>query len=100
MKITIDTQAKTISVDESVNIEELLSTIKGFLPNDLWKEYKITPVEYSYPVSYPFTFAPWPSIPYVTNQPYYGGVDPYCNGSATTVVTATAENGTVFIIDN
>lgn len=42
MKLTIDTQLKAISLHEDVNAEELFATLENFLPNGLWKEFKIS----------------------------------------------------------
>ena len=40
MKLNIDTENKTITINESVNLKELNDTIKKLLPND-WKEYNL-----------------------------------------------------------
>lgn len=42
MKLTIDTTAKTIEVDQAVNLDELVKEVKRIFPQD-WKEYKLLP---------------------------------------------------------
>ncbi len=52
MKIQLDTVAKVIRVEETINLGEFLKAIKDLLPNDLWKEYKLetnTIINWSYP---------------------------------------------------
>jgi hypothetical protein len=103
MKIIIDTAAKTVSMDNSVNIVELLDTLKSLLPNDLWKEYKIIPPEYSYPVNYPFTIGnPYlPYVPYAPIEPYYyGGTDPYFGEPTITSPTVLNPYFTITTTDN
>lgn len=41
MKLQLDTNLKTIKVEESVNLGELMEAIEKLLPN--WKEFKIEP---------------------------------------------------------
>lgn len=41
MKIQLDTNAKTIKLEESVNIGELQELLEKFLPNGQWKEFKL-----------------------------------------------------------
>jgi len=42
VKIKIDTNHKTIELEESVNLKELYETLETFLPNGLWKEFNLT----------------------------------------------------------
>lgn len=42
MKIQLDTTAKTIKVEDEVNLGELMETIQKILP-DNWKEFKVMP---------------------------------------------------------
>ena len=44
MRIRIDTIAKTIKLEQSAKIVEILSVIKKLLP-DNWKEYSLEPVD-------------------------------------------------------
>ena len=49
MKLQIDTKEKTIKVEENVNIEDFLKTIKQLFPNE-WKEFTLetnTVINYS-----------------------------------------------------
>ena len=41
MKIQLDTTAKTIKVEESVNLGELTTALEKLLPEGLWKEFKL-----------------------------------------------------------
>jgi hypothetical protein len=41
MKIQLDTSNKTIKLDSSVELKELIDTLERLLPKGLWKEYKL-----------------------------------------------------------
>lgn len=43
MKIQIDTQKRTIKIEEAVNFGELIEGLERLLPNGLWKEFKLEP---------------------------------------------------------
>ena len=66
MKFTIDTKAKTISINELENMGEFIEQLKIMLPNDEWKNYKIMQEHYSYPI-YPI-YQTYPKIQ--TTNPY------------------------------
>jgi hypothetical protein len=73
MRLTIDTAAKTIQVDEDVNMGELVAEMKQLFPN--WKEFKLEArAQTNHVPYYPTTY---PLIPFVydnewwKNQPYY-----------------------------
>lgn len=54
MKLTIDTEQKTVEIDSAVNIKELTTVLKAMLPDE-WKEYSI---------EFHTTFGPyWPTYP-------------------------------------
>lgn len=59
MKLQIDTVAKTIKIEQSEKITDILSLVKKLLPND-WKEYSLEAVSYIYnwsnPILLPFTY--------------------------------------------
>lgn len=62
MKLQIDTSAKTIKLEESAKIPELLSVIKKLLPND-WKDYTLETMTVINNWTNPIV---WPSaIPYI-----------------------------------
>lgn len=64
MKLTIDTTAKTIKVEEQVSMGDLQAEIEKLLPKE-WKEYQIIPHTIqlqSYPV-YPATYPASPAYP-------------------------------------
>jgi len=53
MKIELDTTKKTIKVEEKVNLNELLKTIKKLLPNNEWKDFSLetnTIINWSNPI--------------------------------------------------
>lgn len=41
MKVQLDTVAKTIKVEEQINLGEFIEALDKLLPNDLWKEFKL-----------------------------------------------------------
>ncbi len=41
MKIQIDTDHKTIKIENDVSIEKLLNTLKKLFPNNEWKEFTL-----------------------------------------------------------
>jgi hypothetical protein len=100
MKLQIDTRAKTIKIEESINASELFQLLNEMFPDSKWKEYLIIPVEVirewrdpivmPWPVPYdpaPWTnpYTPWRVNPYiitcgdtseeVTNLYYAGSSD-------------------------
>lgn len=66
MKIQLDTTSKTIKVEESVNLGELIEAVEKLLPN--WKEYKIEPVIITSFVN-PIVIDRWPVYP--RRYPYW-----------------------------
>ncbi|MFA5715414.1 MAG: hypothetical protein WC998_06725 [Candidatus Paceibacterota bacterium] len=64
MKIQLDTTAKVIRVEETINLGEFFKAIKDILPSDQWKEYKLetnTVINWSYPyIFYKEITAPQP----------------------------------------
>lgn len=41
MRMTIDTTAKIVSVEDSVNIVDFIATVKTLFPND-WEDYTVS----------------------------------------------------------
>lgn len=41
MKIQIDTDAKTVKLEESANVYDLLNTLKKLFPENEWKNYTL-----------------------------------------------------------
>lgn len=67
MKLQIDTTAKTIKIEQTVKITELVNIVKKLLP-DSWKEYSLETGSVIYWPSYPvFTYDRWNPQP----LPYY-----------------------------
>ena len=68
MKLTIDTEQKTVEIDSAVNTKELIDALKSLLGNE-WKEYAIVtpePAELEYtPWCYP-VYLHYPSYIYPT----------------------------------
>lgn len=89
MKIQLDTNSKTIKLDESVNLGELQEVLEKILPNNKWKNYKLETNtiinNWSNPIvidRYPYNPYPWWSTqPYVvTNEVTYNPQDTLGNG--------------------
>jgi hypothetical protein len=64
MKLQLDTTAKTIKVEGTVNLNELFIALKKLLPEGLWKQFSIesnTTIVWTEPVKvYPFyPYWPW-----------------------------------------
>lgn len=77
MKLQLDTTAKTIKVEGTVNLNELFIALKKLLPEGLWKKFSIesnTTIIWTNPVTvhpfYPYYpwWAPQPSIIYSAGQ--------------------------------
>lgn len=71
MKLQIDTENKTIKIEEAVNIDKFIKMVKKLFPNNEWKEYElevgtITYWTNPYPIIYPLTY---PTDPYPWWQP-------------------------------
>jgi hypothetical protein len=43
MKIIIDTEQKTINLEQEINLGELYEYLMQLFPNGLWKEFKLVP---------------------------------------------------------
>ncbi len=81
MKIQIDTVAKTIKIEEPINLGELTESLERLLPSGLWKEFKLetsiimwntTPIIIKDYIPFPYQY-PWyvPSAPII----YGTGID-------------------------
>lgn len=85
MKIKLDTEKKILSIEEQVNIGDLIDMLENMLPNGLWREFKLEVVVINnwtnpilvkeYPV-YPSTPNPLPFQPYAPIQPYPNPISP------------------------
>lgn len=83
MKVRIDTKAKTIAIEEAVNIDQLLKLVKGLFP-DNWKEWKLeTNVKFEMPAA-PIIIREREVRPY-----WYGGG--ICATAGTGVSTSTVQ---------
>jgi len=104
MKIQIDTENKTISLEEGVNLGKLFNHLDYFFPDNAWEEYDLIPVE---------KIQNWKNS---MNVPYWGGNNndlvygephqpftintPYCDGklnisgNLATSSTLTTTDGT------
>jgi len=72
MKIQLDTIAKTIKIEEAVNLGELTTALEKLLPNGEWKEFKIevnTTIAWTNPIviERPYHPNPW-EYPWITYQ--------------------------------
>lgn len=69
MKIYVDTDAKTISVEEELTFGELVAYLENLLPVGVWREYKLIPwkpfttKEWPEPIQVPITYPPTPTYP-------------------------------------
>lgn len=88
MKLQLDTQAKTVKVEQSVSLSELVEVLERLLPNGQWKEYQLetnVTIEWNSP-----------TIIYRDRWPYYNPLTPYwyagsggtTTGSLSTCLTA------------
>ncbi len=71
MRIQLDTNQKTIKVEESVNLDEFMKAVKKLFPNNEWKEYRLetnTIINWTYPIVYePYKVYPWwETNPYIS----------------------------------
>ena len=66
MKLQLDTVEKTITIDQDVNLGDLVKTLNSLLPKKQWKEYKLTTNTVVY-----WQEAPTPLFPNAPIQPYY-----------------------------
>ena len=94
MKLQLDTEQKTIKIDQNVKLSELFEILEKMLPNGLWKEYtlevgvqivwaeeKFVPINPALPnlPPIPYPNQPWNPInpnpifplPGTTPNPYY-----------------------------
>jgi hypothetical protein len=79
MKLQLDTVAKTVKVEGTVNLKEFYDTLTKLLPDGQWKEYTLeantTIVNWQNPV----VIDRWHPAPY---YPWYGSPI-YCSSSTT-----------------
>ena len=72
MKLQIDTDKKTIKIEENINLKKLIDSIKKLFPDKEWEGYELqtntTILNWSSPVyitpKYDWSYKPW-------NQPMY-----------------------------
>ena len=81
MKLNIDTENKTITINETVNLKELNDTIKKLLPNE-WKEYDLI-------VEHKYTTAPYQPLDIHKTYPW---VKPYDQPWNPDGITYTSDN--------
>lgn len=71
MKIQLDTDAKTITVNETVNLKDLINLAKKILPNGEWQEFSLQVDVKKEINTIPIYIDRWPypNYPWYTNQP-------------------------------
>lgn len=72
MKLQLDTNSKTIKLEESINLGEFQELLEKILPNDQWKEYKLetnTTISWQSPIIID-RYNPAPYYPWWSPQPY------------------------------
>jgi hypothetical protein len=80
MKLQIDTQSKTITIEEAISFGELYDMLSAMFPKMGWRDYLLCPVEkieiWKDPIVVPWNPAPWivpytpPVIPYQPSTPW------------------------------
>lgn len=90
MKIQLDTVNKTIQIEETINLGELMEQIQLILPNGLWKEFKLEVKTINYwtePITLPY-------IPYTPSPiyPLYNPINPNLPINPTWVTCETVGN--------
>jgi hypothetical protein len=89
MKISIDTDAKTIELEAEATLTEIIEFLKNTFKNEEWKDYKLvgTKTVFQYYPYYPYY--PYYSIEYKV-EPFYSpnttGVSPNTAGYSVTTV--------------
>ena len=75
MKLQFDTTAKTIKIEEAVNLGELMEKLEMLLPNGQWKEYKLEvtlisnwgfPIIIEHPIPFTNPYQPFWQQPIIT----------------------------------
>ncbi len=96
MKLQIDTNKKTIKIEESINLFDLMNTLNQLFPNDSWKEYSLESA----------TITNWINPVYiqphtvVLGRNYYQPYEVYCGtGSNTNYVNTLSSSNTVHNIE-
>lgn len=74
MKLQIDTDKKTIKIEEKINLGELIDKLSMLFPNDLYKEYSIESTNITNWVN-PIYIQPYQTI---WDRPYYNNFEVYC----------------------
>jgi hypothetical protein len=78
MKLQINTEIKTITIEEAVSFGELFDMLSAMFPKMEWRNYLLCPVEkievWKDPIVVPWNPAPWvvpysPTVPYVPSYP-------------------------------
>jgi hypothetical protein len=72
MKIQLDTAAKTIRVEDVVDLGEFFEIIQRLLPDGTWREFKLEPrpiIDWTNPIIIE-PYVPYTPLPYVPYTPY------------------------------
>jgi hypothetical protein len=76
MKLVLDTVQKTIKIEESVNLGELIETLEIMLPMGVWKEFTLetnTQIVWKSPIIFKEYIRTSPLYPYPT-FPWYNPI--------------------------
>lgn len=77
MKLQLDTDKKTIKIDESVKLTKLMQVVKKLLPNGEWQDFTLvtntTIQQWTNPIIYKEYHS---TLPYWWQQPWYNPVYP------------------------
>lgn len=69
MKLQLDTENKTIKLDEKIKFVDLIKTLNSLFPDESWREYTLETTSITY-WSSPITIQPYIQ-PYNPNYPWY-----------------------------
>lgn len=83
MRLILDTTAKTIKIDSSVNLGELVEALKKLLPEDEWLTFRLetnTHIVWKDPI----IIRDYPSYPYYPNYPWWKPAEVICGNPSDT----------------
>ena len=89
MKVQLDTELKVIKIEGIVNLGELITNLETWLPNGLWKEFKLetnTIIEWKDSIFIPYYHHPY--NPY----PWWRYYDITCNPEKSNIIFSTNNN--------
>lgn len=89
MKLQIDTENKTIKIEEKVNLFDLMNKLQSLFPNDIWQEYTLESNTITNWIN-PVYISPYQQI---WNKPYYNPFEVYCGTTNNTFAGPNIKGG-------